>query len=408
MKRLVASLVVVSLLLPISAVTQTSKKKPAAARQKTAKPKAKTNTKAVRKPPVKSPRQQALETARAKRMRQAFVASADLRPMATQLLSTRSSSAFAGVETYAKQRVGTDAGALAWLVAGYARSLEGDYGKAVAALKNAKLHARELGDYVDFFLASAYRNLGQQQEVIIALDGFEKRYPESLFRQDAALLRARSLLSTGSSDLVVEILEANRSPNRADVEVTLGQAYRAAGRTDPAISALRKVYFQMPLSGEADEAAGILRAMNAFDSTAPELQKQRADLLIKGKRYSQAIKELRDLIAESAAPSYQIALANALYRSDNEGEARKVLLAMPPPSAEVEVNAQRLYLLAELARTDRDDDLHARYIEEMRASAPASGWFQEALLSLGNKFLLRNDYANAAGAYTELAQRFPT
>ncbi|HUS18762.1 MAG TPA: transglycosylase SLT domain-containing protein, partial [Terriglobales bacterium] len=47
-------------------------------------------------------------------------------------------------------------------------------------------------------------------------------------------------------------------------------------------------------------------------------------------------------------------------------------------------------------------------IEEMRASAPASGWFQEALLSLGNKFLLRNDYANAAGAYTELAQRFPT
>ena len=185
-------------------------------------------------------------------MKQAFVSSADLRPMATQLLTTRSKAAYSGVETYAGKHVGTDAGSLAWLVTGYARTLDGDYPKAIVALKNAKPHARELGDYADFLLASAYRNTGQQQEVILSLDGFEKRYPESLFRQDAALLRARALLSTGSGDIAIELLESNRIPVRSDVELALGQAYAAAGRSNLAIVALRLVYFQMPLSGEAD------------------------------------------------------------------------------------------------------------------------------------------------------------
>ncbi|HUR37541.1 MAG TPA: transglycosylase SLT domain-containing protein [Terriglobales bacterium] len=401
MKRFIASLLLLSLFLPLPVFAQVSKKKPPASAKKPGSSKAKAKPKA----PTKSPRQVALESARAKRMRQAFIASADLRPMATQLLATRSKSAFAGVETYAKTHVGTDAGSLAWLVTGYARSLDGDYRQAVIALKNAKPHARELGDYVDFLLASAYRNLGQQQEVIIALDGFEKRFPESLFRQDAALVRARSLLSTGAKDLAIEILENNRVPARADVELSLGQAYRDAGRTDDATKALRQVYFQMPLSGEADEAAAVLQSIGAFDSTSAEMRKQRADLLIKGKRYTQAIKELRALSAESPAPAYQVALANALYKSDREEEARKVLTAMG--ASEGEPNAQRLYLLAELARSDRDDDTHARLLEEARTSSPNSGWFQEALMSFGNKFLLRNEFANAAAAYSEIAQRFP-
>ncbi|MEO6119205.1 MAG: transglycosylase SLT domain-containing protein [Terriglobales bacterium] len=351
-----------------------------------------------------------MESARAKRMQQAFVASADLRPMATQLLTTRSRSAFAGVESYAKKHRGTDAGALAWLVTGYARSLDGDYPEAIIALKSAKPHARELGDYVDFLLASAYRNTGKDQDVTITLDGFEKRYPESLFRRDAALLQARALISAGSVDIASEKLEAHRLPARADFELALGQAYRAAGKNDAAVAALRQVHFQMPLSGEAAEAASMLAAMGALDSTSPELRKQRADLLVRGKRYPQAIKELKALIESqpsASAGSYQVALANALYKSDKESDARKALLAMPTPT-DVEANAQRLYLLAEMARSDRDDDAHARYIGEMRATTPNSGWFQEALMSMGNKFLLRNEFESASATYGELSDRFPT
>src|SRR4051812_8055623 len=62
-------------------------------------------------------------SARLRRMRQAFVASASLKPMAQQLLQDRSVAGYAGVEAYARRHPHEDAGALAWLVLGYARVL---------------------------------------------------------------------------------------------------------------------------------------------------------------------------------------------------------------------------------------------------------------------------------------------
>ena len=53
-----------------------------------------------------------------RRVRQAFVASASLRPMAQQLLADRTPSAYAGVEAFARRHPKEDAGALAWLVLG--------------------------------------------------------------------------------------------------------------------------------------------------------------------------------------------------------------------------------------------------------------------------------------------------
>src|ERR1700716_2378103 len=57
---------------------------------------------------------------RARRMRQAFVASTSLRPMAQQLVQDRSPAAYAGVEAFARTHAKEDAGSLAWLVMGYA------------------------------------------------------------------------------------------------------------------------------------------------------------------------------------------------------------------------------------------------------------------------------------------------
>ena len=65
-----------------------------------------------------------------RRVRQAFVASASLRPMAQQLLQDRTPTAYAGVEEYARRHPKEDAGALAWLAVGYAHTLDRDYAGA--------------------------------------------------------------------------------------------------------------------------------------------------------------------------------------------------------------------------------------------------------------------------------------
>ncbi len=78
------------------------------------------------------------------------MASASLRPMAQQLLADRNPLAYAGVEKYARLHSKEDAGALAWLVVGYAHTLDHDYGKASEPLNRSKSGANELGDYVAY------------------------------------------------------------------------------------------------------------------------------------------------------------------------------------------------------------------------------------------------------------------
>jgi len=84
--------------------------------------------------------------------------------MARQLLQDRTPAAYAGVEAYARTHSSEDAGSLAWLVAGYAHILDHEYAASVSPLNRAKVHAGDLGDYVSFYLATAYFESGQAAE----------------------------------------------------------------------------------------------------------------------------------------------------------------------------------------------------------------------------------------------------
>ena len=93
---------------------------------------------------------------RVRRIRQAFVASTSLRPMAQQLIQDRTPAAYAGVEAYARAHSKEDAGALAWLVVGYAHFLDHDCAKAIEPLNRAKPMAGDLGDYITYYLGTCY------------------------------------------------------------------------------------------------------------------------------------------------------------------------------------------------------------------------------------------------------------
>ena len=87
------------------------------------------------------------------------------------------------MEAYARRHAKEDAGALAWLVVGYAHVLDHDYAKAVDPLNRAKPHAGDLGDYVTYYLASSYLQTGRTAEAVRDLGRFDKNYPDSLLIQ---------------------------------------------------------------------------------------------------------------------------------------------------------------------------------------------------------------------------------
>ena len=91
----------------------------------------------------------AAKAARTARLRQAFVASTELRPMAQQLATMRTPEAYAGVTAYARKHSG-EAAAAAYLALGHAYLQDKRYTEAEASLRQARQDGDELADYADF------------------------------------------------------------------------------------------------------------------------------------------------------------------------------------------------------------------------------------------------------------------
>jgi soluble lytic murein transglycosylase len=344
-------------------------------------------------------------------MHQAFVASATLKPMSRQLLQDRTPAAYAGVEAFARRNGANDAGALAWLAIGYARFLDHDCAKALDPLNRAKPHAGEIGDYVAYYLAACYMQTGRTAEALASLGTFDHTYPGSLLLRDAHVLYANALLSDNRAKEAATLLENDRQPIRSDLEYTLGRAYAASGEAAKAVNVLRHLFYSLPLSVEALAAQAELQKLAATPGIPPVSfgdRKTRADLLARGKRYPEAADAYRELLNEATATdraSIQLALSEALYRSGQLKESKRLLDSVEPTTPEIA--AQKLFDLGEKQRNADDDDGFLRTLSQIRDIAPTSPWLEQGLLSAANIYLLRHDYDKAIDSFRELEQRFP-
>jgi soluble lytic murein transglycosylase len=349
---------------------------------------------------------------RVRRMRQAFVASASLRPMAQQLLQDRSLPAYAGVEAYARVHAEEDAGALAWLVVGYAHVLDREYAQAIDPLNRAKVHAGDLGDYVDYYLGASYLQTGRTAEALATLADFAKTHPDSLLVRDAHVSNAGALLAEGQATEAISLLEPDRLPVRSDVELALGRAYAEAGQTAKAAETFANIYYTMPASVDADAAYAELKKLpSVLPPTASQI-KTRADGLMGKKRYADAADEYRILVNELGPNSnstersaIQLALADALHRGGKNHDAKLALALVGGEAGEI--NAHRLYLLGQVDFATNDNDAFYRTVDELRQAAPASPWLEQALLSAANLHLVHHEYDQALDAFREAQARFP-
>ena len=328
--------------------------------------------------------------------------------MAQQLIQDRSPAGYAGVEAYARAHAKEDAGALAWLVVGYAHFLDHDYAKAIDPLNRAKPLAGDLGDYVTYYLGTCYLQTGHQAEGLAALANFDTTYPDSLLIRDARLSYANAVLTEGRAAEAAELLEKNRLPARSDIEFSLGRAYAAAGQTAKAAEAFANLYYTMPTAAEADTAFAELKKLPSPPQATPAQRKTRAELLIKARRYNDAADEYRELAAHASPetrPAAELALADALHRSGRNREAKAELTNLP--GATPEQSAQRLYILGEVAWASDENETFYRTVDELRQSAPTSPWLEAALLSAANLHLVHHEYDKALDFFRELQQRFP-
>ena len=399
-RRFLFALLILLVSVPAGFSLQASRKKSPSAKASSAKS----------KKAAAEARKKALAKRKLGHIKRAFVASADLRPMAQQLLENRTPQAYQGVEAYARKHAKDDAGPLAWMVVGYAHYLDKDYASARSSWGRARSLDPVLGDYLAYMQAVAYQGEGNHASVLETLEGFDEKYPDSLQSHDAALLYASALMATNASDRAAVFLEKHRQPVKADIEITLARAYFAAGDKTKASDIFHKIYFEMPTSAEAEAAASELRSMGETQPAGTFDQRHnRVLLLIKGRRFQDALNELSPVM-EQAPPErmidMQVEFATLLYRSHKRDDAEHLFESiLQNQSTSVEAKAQTLYFLAEIARDKDDGEKNRDYVGQLRTLAPESRWMSDALLSAGNMYLLRRDYETATPFYAEIYQR---
>jgi peptidoglycan lytic transglycosylase len=399
-RRLLSIFLILLVSVPAGFSLQASRKKSSSVKSSSAK--SKKATEAARK--------NALAKRKLGHIKRAFVASADLRPMAQQLLENRTPQAYQGVEAYARKHAKDDAGPLAWVVVGYAHYLDKDYASARSSWVRSKSLEPLLGDYLAYMQAMAYQGENNRSAVLETLEGFDEKYPDSLQSHDAALLFASALMATNAPERAAAFLEQHRQPVKADIEITLARAYLAAGDKTKASDIFHKIYFEMPTSAEAEAAAIELRNLGEMEPVGTFDQRHnRILLLTKGRRFQDALNELSPLV-EQAPPErmidMQVEFAALLYRNHKRDDAQHLFESiLQNQSASVDAKAQTLYFLAEIARDKDDGEKNRDYVAQLRTLAPESIWMADTLLSAGNMYLLRRDYETATPFYAEIYQR---
>src|SRR5262249_2667578 len=253
------------------------------------------------------------------RINRAFVASADLKPMAQQLFADRTPQAYSAVEAYARKQSSADAAAMAWMVLGYAHYLDKDYAAARSAWQQTSAIEPVVGDYLTWLRAASYQGENNSAQAVATLDGFEQKYPDSLNLHDVQVLYASALLAGEAPQRAVAYLEKRRQPEQPDLELLLARAYLAADEKNKAKDVFRHLYFELPLSAEADVAATELKALaGPRPAGSFEQRRARAETLLKGRRYNDAVGELSPLVEQAPTDKLtdlQLDYASALYRA---------------------------------------------------------------------------------------------
>ncbi|HET7347264.1 MAG TPA: transglycosylase SLT domain-containing protein [Acidobacteriaceae bacterium] len=359
----------------------------------------------------------AKEIARSHRIRRAFVASSQLRPMAQQLAQNRTPAAYAGVSGWAHSHSG-EAASAAYLALGHAYLLDRKFSDAEETLRKSRLVGATaahpdgvLADYADYLTAQAYLQSNELPKAELVLNDFVTKYADSIFVPSVPILQANLFTQEGDPQKALAILaryQGHAIAGHADFQLAQAKAEALAGNTAEANRLYQHIYLGYPLSFEAANARAQLVTNGVLANLSAAERRRHADALYDAGHYTDALEEYRSLAGQSNIdPAERNALLVAAAECDWKLNrlTKRELDAIPDSNDET--GARRMYLVMELARDAADTGTQQSVVSQMETRFPTSPWLAEALYSSGNMYLLRKDYPNAVTYYGEVAKRFP-
>lgn len=337
---------------------------------------------------------------------------AQLAALAQGLRMRPAAEAYARLEQFADQHRGTEVGARAALVLGLTDFEKKNWSRAEQHFASA-VGSQLLGDYARFFWAQAQRQRGAPEQALATLADFIERHPASRLAEAARIEQAAGLAEAGrAAEARTLLAQAPDAERRPGLLLALARAQAAAGDPEAAVENLHRIYYEFPLSPEAEPANQLLSELRPglggrYLQPSEGMRLRRAELFWAAQAYQGARSAFLDLSVRASDLTRRVArlrAAQAFLHSGGGARACAELEVIKEFDSELEAEA-RAYRAQCRLRAD-DPFGFEQELELLRARA-ASRWYAQALFLGGSAYLASDNLARARALFEELLERFP-
>ena len=289
--------------------------------------------------------------------------------------------------------------------------------RAAAALATLRPLARTLpgiGDYIAWFTATAEFNLENYTSIPKLLEPVWAQSPPSPLQGRAAILGSQAFELSGNPQDALSLLREHYAALAQPAgDLAMAKAFAANG--DPVSAAIyaQRVYYGYPAASEAAEAgalAAMLRAQlnDRYPPAMGNVMLGRAVKLLDSGEIAKARGELAELVSQLGGADRdmaQVKIGVAAYLAKQTASAQTYLkeLVVETPAAD----AERLHYLLLCARRLDDRPGMREALDQLARLHPDSTWRLEALLAVGNSYLIENQPTEYEPLYRACYASFP-
>lgn len=300
-------------------------------------------------------------------------------------------------------------------VADFARGVrlldEDDNAAAALPLLSAPaLRSTHLVDYARFHTARALARLERYDAAETAFAEVAARAIDGHLPEDAALGQARVREARGDPAGALALYEALVARPLSQPHVAwlrLGLAAEAAGHRTRAIEGLRRVYYEYPLSAEADEGGTALQRLGVeADRGVAALEFSRAEALFRARRWAparEAYERARPHIGDRSQAQLLVRLAACDVM---RGRAREGGAALRPLLDGPHADEAGFYHLTAMRALGQKDE-HERLVRAFVERHPSSPFAEEALNHLASAHIVDDEDERADRVFREILDRYP-
>jgi soluble lytic murein transglycosylase len=296
---------------------------------------------------------------------------------------------------------------------GAALIADGNYTAGLPLVTNTDLDRTPLAHYGRYYAGVALLGLQRLGEADALLTAVVDADPGGYLEEAAPLRLAEVALARSDPKRAVALIDDVADETLVAPEealLRLGVAAEAGGDRAKALEAFRRVYYEFPLSQQANEAQSGIERLQTPALVPADLFKMelaRAERLFSARRWAQARAAFAPLTRAATGDDGErvaLRLAECDYYLDRHRAARDALRPFLDKSSR-ETEARFFHLTA--TRALGDVDTYVALARALLEDEDHGSWVEETLNNLASHYIIVNDDAEADRVFRELYRRFP-